>query len=39
MKNVPVLAHNRRDGDYVIDFRGVSQAKHQSNTQNSQHAP
>jgi hypothetical protein len=33
MKNVPVLTHNRRHRDDVIDFGGVFQAKHQPNTQ------
>lgn len=38
MKNVLVAAHNRRDGDDVIDFGRVFQSKHEPDAQDGQHA-
>ena len=38
MKDVLVATHNRRDGDDVIDFGRVFQAKHQADGQHSHHA-
>ena len=38
MKNVLVAAHNRRDGDDVIDFGRVFQSKHEPDAEDGQHA-
>jgi len=38
MENVLVAAHNRRDGDDVIDFGRVFQSKHEPDAEDGQHA-
>ena len=38
MEDIFVTAHDRRDGDNVIDFGRVFQAKHEPDRQDSHHA-